>query len=66
MRKKKGTNISERLTPKTVPIKHKALKFVEWTHSMYYLPHSIFTIIKVHFTNENTKTKNVLDAFVKF
>lgn len=30
---------------------------------MYYLSHLIFTIIKVHFTNENT-IKNVLDAFV--
>lgn len=59
MGKKKWTNISEHLTPKTVPIKHKTLKLVAWTHSMYYLPHSIFTIINVHFTNENTKTKNV-------
>lgn len=33
---------------------------------MYYLSQLILTIIKIYFTNENTKTKNILDAFVKF
>lgn len=54
-------------TPKTVPIRLKAHKCViELIQSMYYLSQLILTIIKIYFTNENTKTKNILDAFVKF
>lgn len=29
------------------------------------LSHLNFTIIKVHFTNENARTKNILDIFCK-